>query len=339
MNQLEVVSCASKERCVAKDLPQSTAHNCPGCGLCIHALCGHLHDDASIRYKTTCFFCYEKYGGALKDPVNTEAISSPEETVTIVATTMITENITTEEENQVAMLEDGITIKPPHVQYRQQLTVAEREVKEAKRIANKTKANECMNLSNIKGNMRAKSTMNHHQKEHELFILYLYKHEDQLLEEELLQAIKEDTDLIEDIPIHMKRARMVIKVFLEQDSSYQTNPIKFDLLTASAFAKYLGSLTHHVTGCLLSQKMYKNKKTSLFRLFKLYKYKWTEEFDDELKDLIAGIKRIASKVKQEGLGSLEEGKRELSFDLYKKINFWFIENGTSAAVFARAFYA
>ena len=90
----------------------------------------------------------------------------------------------------------------------------------------------------------------------------------------------------------------------------------------------------HQTGCLPSQKMYKNKKTSFFRLFKLYKYKWKEEFDDELKDLVSGIKNIASKAKQGGLGSLEEGKRELSFDLYKKINFWFIENGTSAAVFA-----
>ena len=117
-------------------------------------------------------------------------MSSPEETVTITATTMITENITTEEYIQEAILEDGITIKPCHVQYSQQLAVVEREVKEAKRIANKTKANECMNLSNIKGNMRAKSTVNRHQKEHELFILYLYKHEDQLLEEELLQAIK-----------------------------------------------------------------------------------------------------------------------------------------------------
>ena len=117
MNQLEAVSCASKERCVAKDLPQSTAHNCPGCGLCIHALCGHLHDDASICYKTTCFFCYEKYGGALRDPVYTEAIPPPEVTVTIVATTMITENNTTEEGNQEAMLEDGIIIKPPHVHY------------------------------------------------------------------------------------------------------------------------------------------------------------------------------------------------------------------------------
>ena len=45
---------------------------------------------------------------------------------------------------------------------------------------------------------------------------------------------------------------------------------------------------------------------------------WTEEFDNELQDLIAGIKRIASKAKQEGLGSLEERKHELSFDLYQK---------------------
>jgi flagellar motor component MotA len=45
-------------------------------------------------------------------------------------------------------------------------------------------------------------------------------------------------------------------------------------------------------------------------LFKIYKHRWTEEFGNELKDLIPGIKRIASKAKQEGLGSLEEGKQE-----------------------------
>ena len=85
-------------------------------------------------------------------------------------------------------------------------------------------------------------------------------------------------------------------------------PIRIYLLTAATFAKYLGSLTHHVTGCHLSQKLYKNKKTSMLRLFRIYKHKWTEEFDEELQDLIAGIKRIASKAKQQGLGSHEEGK-------------------------------
>ena len=117
----------------------------------------------------------------------------------------------------------------------------------------------------------------------------------------------------------MKKTRAVIKAFLEEGSSSTLiNPIKFHLLTATAFAKYLGSLTHHVTGCLLSQKMYKNKNPSLLKLFRIYKHKWTEEFDNELQDSIAGIKRTASKDKQGGLSSLEEGKQELSYDLYKK---------------------
>ena len=140
---------------------------------------------------------------------------------------------------------------------------------------------------------------------------YIFTSMTKILEEQLLGAIQNETKLIEDITLHVKRTRIVIKAFLEQGSSSTLmNQIKFHLLTVTACVKYLESLTHHVTGCLLSQKMYKNKKTSLLRLFKIYMHRWTEEFDNELKDLIAGIKRIASKAKQEGLGSLEEGKQE-----------------------------
>ena len=35
--------------------------------------------------------------------------------------------------------------------------------------------------------------------------------------------------------------------------------------------------------------------------------------------------------------SLEEGKRELTINLYRKINIWLIEDGSPSAVFARAF--
>ena len=149
------------------------------------------------------------------------------------------------------------------------------------------------------------------------------------LEELLLDAIQNETELIEDITLHLKRTRVVIKAFLEQGiSSTLMNPIKFHLLTVTACAKYLGSLTQHVTGCLSSQKMWKNKKTSLFRLFKMYKHRWTEEFDNELQDLITGMKWVSSKVKQKGLGSLEEGKQEWSYDWYKWINLWHIEDAT-----------
>ena len=62
-----------------------------------------------------------------------------------------------------------------------------------------------------------------------------------------------------------------------------------------------------------------------------------DDFYDDLKDLIAGVKLIASKAKQDGMGSLEEGKRELTINLYQKINIWLIENGSPSAVFALAF--
>ena len=45
-----------------------------------------------------------------------------------------------------------------------------------------------------------------------------------------------------------------------------------------------------------------------------------DDFYDDLKDLIAGVKLIASKAKQDRMGSLEEGKRELTINLYRKIN-------------------
>ena len=61
-------------------------------------------------------------------------------------------------------------------------------------MANKTKANDLMKLVNIKGNTQAKSTINRHQKEHELFLLYLYKDDNSLLEEQLLDAIQNEIE-------------------------------------------------------------------------------------------------------------------------------------------------
>jgi hypothetical protein len=66
MSDNEEIVFASQEGCMVKELPRSTAHNwCPGCGYSIHALCGHLHEEAVIQFKTTCFHCYEKFGHAL----------------------------------------------------------------------------------------------------------------------------------------------------------------------------------------------------------------------------------------------------------------------------------
>ena len=63
------------------------------------------------------------------------------------------------------------------LQYSKHQRVVEREAKEVLKRAKKTKVNEFMKLFNIKGNTQAKLTINFHQKEHEPFILYLYKHD------------------------------------------------------------------------------------------------------------------------------------------------------------------
>ena len=83
-------------------------------------------------------------------------------------------------------------------------------------MAIKAKANKLMKLVNIKGKTQMKSTISHHQEEHKLFILFLFKHDNHFLEEQLLVAIQNEKELIEDITLHLKWTMAVIKAFLEQ---------------------------------------------------------------------------------------------------------------------------
>ena len=94
------------------------------------------------------------------------------------------------------------------------LAIREHDTRKAKKEANKMKSLQLMNLANIRGNTREKSTMSQHQSEYEVFLLlYLYKHADQLLGPEMLAPIRYITDDIDDIPNHMKKARSVIRSF------------------------------------------------------------------------------------------------------------------------------
>ena len=74
MSDNEEIVCASQKRCMVKELRRSTAHNCPGCGYSIQALCGHLHEEADIQFKTTYIHCYEKFGCALMNPDDATAL-------------------------------------------------------------------------------------------------------------------------------------------------------------------------------------------------------------------------------------------------------------------------
>jgi hypothetical protein len=47
--------------------------------------------------------------------------------------------------------------------------------------------------------------------------------------------------------------------------------------------------------------------------------------------------RTVAQAEQAGAGNIEEGKREMMFELYRALNQWLIQRGTKDAVFARAY--
>ena len=51
----------------------------------------------------------------------------------------------------------------------------------------------------------------------------------------------------------------------------------------------------------------------------------SEELDEELGEIIRGLKRTVSERKQAGKGNVEPGKHEMTFELYKKFMFWFMK--------------
>ena len=103
------------------------------------------------------------------------------------ARTGSTENKSAEEEENIEALllvgDGGILAVPPSVQHSKHQRVVERETKEVLKMAIKAKANKLMKLVNIKGKTQMKSTISHHQEEHKLFILFLFKHDNHFLEE------------------------------------------------------------------------------------------------------------------------------------------------------------
>ena len=185
MSENEEMVCASQERCMVKELPRSSAHNCPGCGYNIHALCGHLHEEADIQFKTTYIHCYEKFGCALMNPDDATALQQRQQDEE-----RRHDSNQGQEEGMVVLSHVNImdSILPPEID-KQSSTIRECDIRKAKKEANKMKSLQLMNLANIRGNTRAKSTMSRHQSEHEVFLLYLYKHEDQLKGLEMLAQI------------------------------------------------------------------------------------------------------------------------------------------------------
>jgi MULE transposase domain len=63
-----MMKCASMELCTLKHVTCTSTHVCPCCELNVHAVCGEICDEASLKFQTTCFKCFGIYGTVFTEP-------------------------------------------------------------------------------------------------------------------------------------------------------------------------------------------------------------------------------------------------------------------------------
>ena len=113
-------------------------------------------------------------------------------------------------------------------------------------------------------------------------------------------------------------------------------PLDFEQYSAKEFMIYLLSLRKN-NKRMLSNATYANARSALFHLYRLYDRKQSENFVNELSMLLRGLRRKITKKKQAGEGNIQSGKAPLSYDMYRQLNEWMLEEGTMESIFGRAF--
>ena len=330
------MECAAGSRCVLQQ-PAGSQHKCPDCRRHIHAICGIEISDPEETYNNRrCFSCEDK-----KKSVTTVT------TVTAVTTATVTQSPPRQNQEE--------PLSPPKVPKK----------KSTKNVAQELSLQEIrskMNLASVKQNTRAKATIYKHQLENERFILWLY------FNNEYRGCLNNDfCDLLSNIyvsssiPTHVRRkwekealsddekkkkeeryySTVFLRPFIRESlgegglppSRPTINPEKLD---ATVIGHYLCSKRKQ-DGSLLVSQGYKGMRSSLSHLYRIYGYKMDKNENEELSEIMKGVKRTATEARQAGEGNIEDGKREITFPLYCKFNQWCVEKGTAEAIFARAY--
>ena len=183
-------------------------------------------------------------------------------------------------------------IQPNEQQQQQQNQIpnpAQREEDETEaRERLRRRTNELLTPINIKKNRRAGETINGNESENAKFILWLVDNEHaHILSPSLLQLIQscKGSEAYERAWAELTKYHLLVKVVREfiSDDLYDLNvpPFDFNAVTHHLFTDYL--LSHrNREGGPLKKKVYSNKRTALHWIHKKYKYKRTEEFDEEV---------------------------------------------------------
>ncbi|KAI2511612.1 hypothetical protein MHU86_2866 [Fragilaria crotonensis] len=211
-----------------------------------------------------------------------------------------------------------------------QETEHERLVKETKR---RMTPDECPRLN------RSQSTKDNNRNEVVKLILWLMGHHNESSDEnKARQALLIDDQLSAEVQSHAGRSdrekRIVIRRWLDWEES--PPPFKFDRFTYHDFTSYLSSNVRSY-GVPFKGKVYMNKRSILNNLFKRHKYKPDPIFLENVDKYIEGIVRVVAQAAQDGLGSVERGKREITYEVYEMMMVWLLEEKSHEAIFARAF--
>ena len=336
--------CAAGSRCkFATPIVQGSRHRCPGkeqkmdCNKPLHIMCGIPIPQDIVKddmHSNWCFECAP----------NISAAEQAQECV---------EDITTEQVQ--TELED------PQPKKKKKQKPARRRYKKVVASTSLQQIRDNMTLDAVKKKTKAESTFYKHQLENVRFIVWLYKNEkyrNMCLVPDLIRDLHDKVENQNYDPKFLKRNRRLSAEDLEvKKSKYNYalasnflrdkclnvgghKPIRQTVIhqhiTADVYGDYLCDLRKG-NGSLLRPGVYAGLRSGLTYLFKRYNEKINQEVFEEISEILDGVKRYANEATQAGEGNIEDGKRELTFPLYRAIHKWCIEDGSPQMIHFRFF--
>ena len=194
-------------------------------------------------------------------------------------------------------------------------------------------------VQKIMANVVTETSGERYNGENITFLLWLFN--DDTFREELLHdwfyenmilAEKEDEE--KDIKRTM---RAVCKNALEGVRKGASNcPVILSKLTFNVFSHYL-TTRKNKKGKYLSKGAYSGIRSALMHMYRMSGEEMNAGFRKDLGQFISGMKRVVTKAKLEEGASLDEGKKPMSFDVYKKMCDLLLRDGGEDAAFAHLF--
>ena len=290
----------------------ATSRHCVVCNGVLHPLCGEIDSRSSLL---TCFNCIEAYGQ------------------------------TFENHESAALFVGGLTVAPgaggtsttPGGDESTRGSVVATHESEHERLVKETKRrmmpDECPRLN------RSQSTIDNNRNEVVKLIMWLTGHHNECSDDSKFRQ----TLLIEDTLSAQiqagrtdKEKRIEIRKWLDWEES--PPPFKFEEFTYRDFTSYLSSNVRK-NGIPFKGKVYMNKRSILNNLFKRHKFKPEATFLENVDKYMEGVVRVVAQAAQDGLGSVERGKREITYEVYEMMMVWFLEEKSHEGIFGRAFLA